>query len=83
LKNGEKQSETWVDMALGNNPVISEKMKEIQKTTKVMVNQNEVRAKRRPTLAVLFSKESKEEKSQDLSQNFLKILNSDITGCKI
>ena len=77
LKNGERQSKTWVDMALGNNLVINEKMKQIQETTQVMIKQNEVREKEENFNNLVF-RGIKEEKEEDLVLKVLEVLKSDI-----
>ena len=69
-------------MALGNNMVINEKMKQIQETTQVMMKQNEVREKEENYNNLVF-KGVKEEKGEDLVLKILEVLNSDIAEGRI
>mmetsp|Transcript_3935 Transcript_3935/g.5112 ORF Transcript_3935/g.5112 Transcript_3935/m.5112 type:complete len:332 (+) Transcript_3935:20-1015(+) len=82
LKNGEKQSKTWVDMALGNNLAIREKMKDIKETTEKMMKQNELREKEVNFNNLVF-KGIKEGKGEDSIQTIVELLNSNISGCRV
>ena len=74
MKIGEKQSKTWVDMALGNNLAISQKVKEIQQHTKAVAVQNEHRQREINSLRVIV-KGVKESPRQNLVQIMVELCN--------
>ena len=70
MKIGEKQSKTWVDMALGNNLAISQKVKEIQQHTKAVAVQNEHRQREINSLRVHNRERGKRESQTKFGSNY-------------